>query len=687
VEYRREVDGLRTIAVLPVILFHAGISQFSGGFVGVDIFFVISGYLITSIILKEMEAGTFSLIRFYERRARRILPALFFVMLVCLPLAWLWMLPRQFVDFSQSLLAIVLFSSNVLFWKEDDYFGAASEEKPLLHTWSLAVEEQYYVLFPILILIVWRFHRKSVPYFLAAIAIASLTLAEWGWRNNPSANFYLTPFRAWELLIGSICAWISFGGKISINSWRDNYLSAIGLALIIYAIFAFDHSTPFPSLYALIPTLGTALIILYATPNTYASRLLSTKPFVGIGLISYSAYLWHQPLFAFARLESLNPPSTITMLILAAASLMLAWLTWRFIEAPFRNRKSIGRTTIFIGSAAGCALFLAIGLSGHVSRGFVATVDPVVAALNNTNSDLLHKYTRPCWSKLDADPSVSAGCLIGNQKSNTSFALLGDSHAGALLKAIDTQATALGLAGKSLTYSSCIPLKDANLKQPNARDNLCRELRKSIFSSLRENSGTLPKTIIIHGRWPLLIEEIRFNNKEGGVEEGDPWTWDINDSNENYSEQIAKHLTRSIESFLYTGRTVILIYPVPEMGWNVPMRLAKIYKRNNSIKPADASVSYETFQERNRRTFKVLDAISPGNGKIIRIYPDRIFCNTQIGGRCAAHLNGEPLYYDDDHISELAAGLVVKKIMESLTDEINSGDHYSDNLGQSASNL
>src|SRR5919106_1107625 len=184
-QYRREIDGLRAVAVIPVVLFHAGFEIFSGGYVGVDVFFVISGYLITSIIISELEQGEFSIVRFYERRARRILPALFFVILCCIPLAWIWMVPSQLNDFGRSVVAVSLFASNILFWSETDYFETAAEENPLLHTWSLAVEEQYYMLFPLFLLLVWRFGRTRVFYLIAAIAAASLLLSEWGWRNSP----------------------------------------------------------------------------------------------------------------------------------------------------------------------------------------------------------------------------------------------------------------------------------------------------------------------------------------------------------------------------------------------------------------------------------------------------------------------------------------------------------------------
>jgi peptidoglycan/LPS O-acetylase OafA/YrhL len=342
-KYRAEIDGLRALAVIPVILFHAGFELFSGGFVGVDVFFVISGYLITTILIEDIESNRFSIVNFYERRARRILPALFFVMLVCIPFAWMWMVPNQFKDFSQSLVAVSLFASNILFWRESGYFGGAAEEKPLLHTWSLAVEEQYYFLFPIFLILTWRFGKNKVFWVIVFFSAVSLLLSEWGWRNKATANFFLFPTRAWELLAGSLAAFI-----IQKNGVKKNEtLSFLGLAAIIFSIFYYSEATPFPSVYALVPVIGVVLLILYADKETLVAKLLSTKAFVSIGLISYSAYLWHQPLFAFTKIiYGVELDSKVT-LILIIGTLFLAILSWKYIETPFRDKKKVCSRTVF----------------------------------------------------------------------------------------------------------------------------------------------------------------------------------------------------------------------------------------------------------------------------------------------------------------------------------------------------
>lgn len=369
-KYRAEIDGLRALAVVPVMLFHAGFDSFSGGYVGVDIFFVISGYLITTILINELQAGSFSLVNFYERRARRILPALFFVMACCLPFAWLLLMPRDLQDFAQSIVAVVVFASNFLFWGESGYFDTTSELKPLLHTWSLAVEEQYYIFFPLLLLGLWRFGRKAVLAIISLIFIASLIASQvWVHTDQPTA-FYLLPARAWELLIGGFAAFYLQGQSRELSRPWNEGLSIAGILMIIGSVVLYEHHTPFPGITAIPPTLGTVLIILFAAKDTWTTRILSLKPLVGIGLISYSAYLWHQPLFAFYRYQSLEEPSAIAMMVLLLLTFPLAWFSWKFVEAPFRNKKKLTRGPIFAYSGLAMAAFFGIGVLGHMADGF-----------------------------------------------------------------------------------------------------------------------------------------------------------------------------------------------------------------------------------------------------------------------------------------------------------------------------
>ena len=367
--YRPEIDGLRALAVVPVILFHAGFEMFSGGFIGVDVFFVISGYLITTILVEDIENKRFSIVNFYERRARRILPALFFVMLVCIPFAWLWMLPGQMKDFSAAIFSVSVFLSNFYFMSQLDYFAPTAELNPLLHTWSLSVEEQFYLFFPLLLLLFFKRSRRLAFISLCIMLLLSFIFSEWAWRENPERSFFFSLNRFWELFAGSITAFIIQKKGVQ----KSNILSSLGLAAILLSIFVYDQSTPFPSLYAALPVFGVMLLILFASRETLVAQMLGTKVFVGMGLISYSAYLWHQPLFAFARIRLINEPSVWTMLFLSVISLFLAALSWRYVETPFRDKK-VSREIIFTIFPVISICFILFGLYGYKSEGFYSSM-------------------------------------------------------------------------------------------------------------------------------------------------------------------------------------------------------------------------------------------------------------------------------------------------------------------------
>jgi peptidoglycan/LPS O-acetylase OafA/YrhL len=366
--YRSEIDGLRTVAVLPVLLFHAGIGPFSGGFVGVDVFFVISGYLITLIIWNEIEGERFSIGRFYERRARRILPALYTVLLVSAILAWFLMLPEQLENFGQSVVATVLFANNMLLMLTAGYWDLSVDFKPLVHTWSLAVEEQFYIAFPLLLLLAARWmKRETIVWLLIAVLVASLasTLVVHRWNSN--ANFYLVVTRAWELLAGAIVAMTVRDRTLAFG---NQAFSLAGLGLIIASIFLLDETSVFPGPAAVLPVGGAVLVILFTRPGTLTHRLLSLPIMVGIGLISYSLYLWHQPMMAFARIFSREEPGQLVFAGAIVASFILAWLTWKFVEQPFRDRAKVGTLGIVVTSLIGTAVLLAVGLAFHFNNGF-----------------------------------------------------------------------------------------------------------------------------------------------------------------------------------------------------------------------------------------------------------------------------------------------------------------------------
>ena len=346
--YRPEIDGLRAIAVGAVILYHAQITifghqPFKGGFIGVDIFFVISGYLITSIILKELNTtGSFSFKNFYERRVRRILPALLFVMLISLPFAWMYLIPSSFVDFSKSILYSLGFSSNFYFHYSGQLYGDESGLlKPFLHTWSLSVEEQFYILFPIVLLITFKYFRNYLLTILVICLIISLQMADWGSKNYPSASFYFLHTRMWELLAGSILAYFEITlGHRSKNKTLNLILPSIGLFLIGHSILFFNDKMFHPSFYTLSPIIGVCLIIWFSNKDELITKILSTKLFVGIGLMSYSLYLWHYPIFAFARITDFTQGSLFNKLLLGIIIIILSVFSYYFIERPARNKKN-----------------------------------------------------------------------------------------------------------------------------------------------------------------------------------------------------------------------------------------------------------------------------------------------------------------------------------------------------------
>ena len=359
-KYRAEIDGLRALAVLPVILFHAGFEWFSGGFVGVDIFFVISGYLITTIIISEMAEGKFSIINFYERRARRILPALFFMMLLCIPPAYFYMLPDPLENFGQSLVSTSLFSNNILLLVTSGYWDLDSEYKPLLHTWSLAVEEQYYIIFPILMFSLWKFGRNAIFICFVLIIIISLYFAQV--ESDRDVAFYSLHTRAFELLLGALMSGYFMERPTNMLPLAKNIFSLIGLLMIFYSILFFDGETRLPSVYTLVPVIGTCLVIYFTDKTSYVHKILSYKALVSIGLISYSAYLFHQPILSFLKIYSVNSPSTIDIFFAIAITFVLAWISYKFVESPFRNKKKFNSTSIFLFAAIAMFSFSSIGL-------------------------------------------------------------------------------------------------------------------------------------------------------------------------------------------------------------------------------------------------------------------------------------------------------------------------------------
>ncbi|WP_104203802.1 acyltransferase family protein [Billgrantia saliphila] len=644
-KYRREIDGLRAVAVIPVILFHAGFSWFSGGYIGVDVFFVISGYLITSLIIADLEKGVFSIARFYERRARRILPALFFVMLCCIPFAWLWMLPSQFRDFSQSFVAISFFSSNILFWIKSGYFSAASEEKPLLHTWSLAVEEQFYLFFPLLLLVVWRLGRNPVYYLVIIISSLSLLLTEWGWRYQPSANFYLLPFRAWELGAGALCAlWLNGRSQAS-----SSVLSILGLGMVIFPVFFYDKYVPFPSLYALVPVVGTVLIILFGSSSTLVGKWLSMKFMVGVGLISFSAYLWHQPLLAFARIRSLTPPSWEMMAILCIASLGLAYITWRFVENPFRNgsvRFMRSRAKVFAFSIVASTVFFASGVFGHLSGGIPQRVPEQAAFLAAETSN-----TNPRRAECHAEPLQTVPeCTYGGRELGA--IVIGDSHAAAVIRSIQYAMDDPDKHVLDWTLASCPTISGIrSLESGNPR---CGEFVEYALNKSRELDRDVPIFIVNRLSSYLLGPNEPYLADKAAYPE-----YYLSQHFESRSQAYLDDMARGVVDTaceLAEEREVFMFRPFPELKVHVPMHMARSLLFSGQVQRVH--IAKAEYLERHRIALDIQDRAAEECG--IKIIDPLPYLCTQEG--CWGDIDGQPIYYDDDHLSESGGRSIIPAI-------------------------
>lgn len=672
-KYRREIDGLRALAVVPVILFHAGFEAFSGGFVGVDVFFVISGYLITSIILAEQAAGSFTLAGFYERRARRILPALFVVLAACIPFAWAWMFPADLEGFANSLVAVCVFASNIVFSREAGYFDTAAELKPLLHTWSLAVEEQYYIFFPLIVALVWRFARRWMWAVFIAMALISLLAAELRVASRPAPTFYLLPTRGWELLIGGMLALYAFQRpavadvppRWGLRAWAP----VLGVVLIGVAVFAFDKTTPFPGLTALLPTLGAALLIQFADARVGVGRLLGARAVVGLGLISYSLYLWHQPLFAFARIRSADEPGLVLIWGLIAAAFVLAYLSWRFVERPFRERKRFSRRRIFGLSFAATGAFFTVGAFGVVQHGFPQRFSPELVQVFAPETSRLESGV--CTPRTLKDQPRIRLCEFGRLDAPRTVALYGDSHAEALIATLDESLRRQNIRGVKVSVENCEPLPTVvsiNAQRGDDREQKLARCRPQ-YQALLEHLRTNVDAVIVHMRWTMRVYPIEgevdrfgYDNGEGGVELFDEKRYSTLDGPGAAAKAAAiDHLMSSMRSL---DKPLVLVYPVPEVGWDVPRVNYKTYLTTGEI-PQRISTSHKRFEVRNAFVHRALDAVGD-DPRLRRIRPEHLLCSTREAGRCLAQLDGVPLYGDDDHLSNAGARLVSDAIAKAI---------------------
>ena len=657
IRYRPEIDGLRALAVIPVIFFHAGFKAFSGGFVGVDVFFVISGYLISSVIMRDLEAGTFSYFGFYERRARRILPALFFVSICCVPFALLWMTPADLKTFCNALFSVILSVSNLFFFSLGGYFGAPIELNPLLHTWSLAIEEQFYIVLPMVLLLLHRSRRNQITVFLVAGAIVSLVSSEYLSRLFPSINFYLTPSRAWELLSGAIVARSNFLAP----RWGNQLLSIIGIVLIAWAIFNFDDMYRTPSLWTLIPVIGTCLVVVSANEGTITHFCLSYRPVVFLGLVSYSAYLIHQPLFAFARYRSIAPLSDVILWVLIVATFLLACISWRWVETPWRKPRTYPfLTNKFLiglsGSLAGMVLVLLI--YSQLTGGIVSRYSQQDLAILQGSNDI-GNYRNLCLEAPSPDDlAARALCHLGVTNGKTDFVLFGDSFAGALADGVNAAAMISGKSGILFGLHSCPPIIAVGGTWLQTKST-CYNFQNSMLATV---DMLKPRAVILSSAWGQLESQRLISDFSPTAKDG--------------VEAFKAPLIAMIDAFNHRRIAVFIVCCTPHARWGVdiPMSLAKIDHFSTQM---DIRTKLTDFQEENKTAFALFGSTEvKSRANLVDVTKD--FCHNDF---CDLVKDGKPLFFDGGHLSKfgsLSLAPTLSQIFDTIDKQTSPKQRFAD---------
>lgn len=651
-KYRPEIDGLRSLAIVPVILFHAGFSFVSGGFVGVDIFFVISGYLIASIILSETRKGDFSYLRFYERRVRRILPALVIVTFFSLVASLIVSLPDQAIETSEASIFAILGLSNIYYWTQSGYFAPASDFSMLLHTWSLGVEEQFYILLAPLLLLIHRL-RLNLPLIIGFSLPLMFIIGLWLSFNKPSVAFYLLPARAWELGLGVALAVGLFPPAKNQNV--ATLIASLGFISVIASVFFIDKTMAFPGWAALLPCLGTAALIHSASGENVVGRILSIPPLRFIGIISYSLYLWHWPVFVTLRIYTAEPHLSVTTAILGiAASFALSVATWKLIETPFRSQQKTSFKRVMFGVSATSGACFAISLALIISAGFPDRLSEHTQELFSATGDTNPLRQRcPRMHAID-DPN----CYFGDANAPIDFVVLGDSHAGAIQPAIEVWAKSSGRSGTIFWKGACPTLIGAQTI-PDSDAAECTEYRQALLEKIEMYGGI--KTVLIAGRWEAAYSGIA--SEIGGSYR----TYLIDEKNRELSDEVSKQvfessILRTATWFETRGMKVIIIGAVPEIGFDVPRTLALASHNQGESRAPQIKRSLSTLVSLDE-VFERIASSSP-NFAYVSIWQH--FCKPE----CALLKDGIPLYYDDDHITYTAAlsflGPILKRDINAL---------------------
>ena len=652
-EYRKEIDGFRALAILPVVFYHAGIKLFSGGFVGVDVFFVISGYLITNIILSDIENKKFSLKNFYERRARRILPALLLVSVICIPFSFLFFKDIYLLEFARSLVSLIFFSSNFLFWSESGYFNTNTEFKPLTHTWSLSVEEQFYILFPIILLFLFNFFKFFTKIFFIILFTLSLLFCVWGSFNYPNATFYLLPFRGWEIILGVLTAIYLYENKIKFKKVYNEFFSIIGFCLIFISIIFLDSKTVFPGYVALLPTIGTVLLITFCRKGTTLYKVFTIKYLINLGLISYSLYLWHQPILAFVKFYLLNEFSLYHKLFIILISIIISYLSWKYFESPFRNKQKISNKNLLLFLCLPIIIFFSTW--GYVVK--FSNLDNIYTS--KPKQFIGGKKVEYFESKFDIQINSKNvfydAIKPKNSKANIKVLVIGDSHAQGYNLMGEYYADKYQIEWHSYIYTGCPPIfgyyKIYNIEQIKSSkvQNKCKDQVKIWENFIKEN-GKYFDYVILSSRWNFMfnheIYEKKQYRKDALIKNNEIFI--NNNKIQTLSRSNFTNGLKNTINIINNNGPKVVIFSQPPLLIRNPMRCMGVSKISYDY---CANAKFKSIKERGlfvKNT--ILSENKLNNIGNLYLILENYLCDED-KEKCISKKNNKLLYKDDDHLS------------------------------------
>jgi peptidoglycan/LPS O-acetylase OafA/YrhL len=647
--YRADIDGLRAVAVIPVVLFHVEAPIFSGGFVGVDVFFVISGYLITSLILPDIDAHCFSIAAFYQRRVRRIFPALIAVLFFCAVAGFVLLTPSDYRTLGQSIVATTTFVSNIFFWRQANYFAAPASENPLLHTWSLSIEEQFYLFYPLLLVLLARLKSSRIAVILTACLLSFLAGAVLVF-FKASATFYLGPTRAWELLVGGLVAMAAPTNKDRI---LDHYAALLGTAFIACSMLFYSSSTKFPGTAALLPVVGTALIIWSGQREpTFVHRFLSLSPLTAVGKASYSLYLWHFPLIAFASYVEIEGLDGRTKATICLGSLAIAFLSLKYIELPFRRPSGsvVGSPVRF--ALSGMAIACGFGLLIELSGGIPSRLDKASAAYLNAERDK-DRHHMECMTLEQRIIEPAAACKLGSMEAGPHVLLWGDSHAVVTASALEESARRNNSSFLLAASVDC-PIGIGFEIDPNFGSELaanpgyryCAKYNREMLRLVETDRNIT--TVVLSSRWTNWRIGEPGSPAEGKV---DMRLRDAERTAQSAAENkqiFAKGFESLLRALTAAKKTVWVVGPVPEPSFRIPKAL---YVEYIGLDHTDLDVPLAAFSRKNQFILSVF-ADMKQRYPINFIWPHLALCGDT---KCPTSELGQPIFFDDNHLSLLGA--------------------------------